>query len=118
MTSVAFKWVTAALSVMVLAGSAMMLQPAYAQYGGGGYGGGFGGGGGYDRRRDDDDDGYGRAPPRARGSFYRTCRNVDQDGPVLTAMCRTTDGDYVPARINLRRCGGAPIANVDGQLRC
>ncbi|MBM0203753.1 CVNH domain-containing protein [Micromonospora sp. STR1s_5] len=98
--------------------SSVLLQPAQAQYGGYG-GGGYGGGGGYDRRRgEDDDDGYRRGPPRARGSFQASCRGVEQDGATLRAMCRTTSGDYVPARIDLRRCGGAPIANVDGRLRC
>jgi hypothetical protein len=91
----------------------VLSAPSSAQYGG--YGEGRRGGGDrYDEGRRGD--GYGGG--RARGSFAATCRDIDQRGPFLTAMCRTRRGGYEPARINMERCGGRPIANQDGRLTC
>jgi hypothetical protein len=78
-------------------------SPSFAQYGGPGYGG-------------RGDGGYGGA--RARGSFYGSCRRIEQDGPMLHAMCKDRRGDFRPSQINLRRCGGKPISNQNGRLAC
>ena len=105
--------------------------PTYAQYsgygsgegrrgGGDSYGEGRrGGGDGYgERRRDGDFDGRRGGGGQARGSFASTCRDIDQRGSTLNAMCRTTRGNYEPAQINVERCGGRPIANQNGRRAC
>ena len=97
------------LSAVVLCATFALSTSAFAQYGG--YGG-SGGRGGYER----EDRGGGGGRPR--GSFYGSCRDIDQDGPMLRAMCKDRRGDWRPAQINLRRCGGAPIANQNGRLSC
>ena len=110
--------IAAALCLAALGLSA----PTSAQYGGYGYGesrrGGYDGYG--ERRRGDE--GYeerrGGGYGRARGSFWASCRDVDQDGPFLSATCRTRDGDWTPSRIDLRRCDGDPVSNQNGRLRC
>ena len=84
-------------------------SPASAQYGGG-YGEGYGGG--YRER------GYGGGGYGARGSFLRSCTQVEQRGPYLRAMCGTVYGDYAPAQIDVRRCGGRGISNQNGRLSC
>ena len=96
------------LSTAVLCAAMALSTAAAAQYGG--YGGGRGG---YER----EDRGYGGGS-RARGSFWGSCRDVDQDGPMLRAMCKDRRGDWRPAQINLRRCGGASISNQNGRLVC
>ncbi|MGA0593509.1 CVNH domain-containing protein [Enterovirga sp. CN4-39] len=104
-----------ALSALAIAGSAMLAAaPAQAQYGGGGYGGG-GYGGGYDRPRRDDFDGP-RRGGFARGSFAQSCRDIQQDGPYLSATCRMRGGGWRPSRIDTRSCRS--IGNNNGRLAC
>ena len=90
-------------SRVLLVGAGLLVSAATAQaqygYGGGGYGGG-GYGGGY-----------------ARGSFRRTCTDIQEDGPFVRAACRTRDGDYRPTEGDMRRCGGR-FGNRNGRLVC
>lgn len=79
---------------------------------------------GYDRprRRDDDDfdrprrrgDDFGGAP--ARGSFSRSCFDIEQNGPYLSATCRRIGGGSTRSRIDLRSCRN--VGNSDGRLIC
>ena len=64
------------------------------------------------RRRGDDF----RAAPRARGAFSRTCFDMEQTGPYLSATCRKIGGGYRRSRINLRRCRS--VGNKNGRLVC
>ena len=95
------------LAAAVLCAATLLSTPSLGQYGG------YGDGRGYER----EDRSYG-GPGRTRGSFAASCRDIDQDGPFLSAMCRTRDGDWAPSRIDLRRCDGAPVSNQNGRLRC
>ena len=113
----------------IIAGVTAMLllaaAPAFAQYGGGGggYGGGGGGyggpppGGGYDRPPAP---GYGGGGGGgARGSFRRTCQNIREDGPYVSADCPTVRGDFRQSSIDLRNCGGRDrLGNNNGRLFC
>jgi hypothetical protein len=51
------------------------------------------------------------------GSYQLTCRDIQVQGDVLRALCRTRDGRWTwSAFADVDRC--SDIANIDGQLRC
>jgi hypothetical protein len=50
------------------------------------------------------------------GSYVNTCNNIRQNGNMLYAQCRATNGQYIGTQIGLP-CRG-DIANVNGQLFC
>lgn len=111
-------------SIVAAAAAAAMLlavaAPASAQYGyGGGGGGGYGGpppGGGYDRPPPPGHGGGGGGG--ARGSFRRTCQNIREDGPIVSADCPTVRGDYRQTSIDIRSCGRGRLGNNNGRLFC
>jgi hypothetical protein len=116
-----------ALGALALGGTALLTQPVQAQWGG------------YERPRQDyyeerqerrsyrgeserrgyrggDDDGARRGGGMARGSFARTCRDIEQNGPYLSATCRGRGGGWYASQIDTRAC--RTIANVNGRLAC
>ena len=135
----------AAGALAILVGTSLAAAPAYAQYGYGGYGRSAPDddddydrprrrGGeyierreyreGYDRSRRRDDDDFDRprrrgddvsAPP-ARGGFSRSCFDIEQNGPYLSATCRRIGGGSSRSRIDVRSCRS--IGNNDGRLVC
>jgi hypothetical protein len=119
-----------ALGALALGGTALVTQPVHAQWGGyerprqdyyeerqerRGYRGE------YERRgyRGGDEDGYrrgGGGGGGVRGSFVRTCRDIEQNGSYVTATCRGRGGGWRPTQIDARACRS--IANVNGRLAC
>ncbi|MBW4496696.1 MAG: CVNH domain-containing protein [Oscillatoria princeps RMCB-10] len=49
--------------------------------------------------------------PSQEASFHLSSENISVDGDVLSAECRTRDGDWVPSEITLNG-----IENIDGVL--
>ncbi|WP_262268672.1 MULTISPECIES: CVNH domain-containing protein [Microvirga] len=58
------------------------------------------------------------ASAQAGGSFYRTCTDIRQRGPFLTALCQDRFGRLVESQLNLRACPGGRAANANGRLVC
>ncbi len=58
------------------------------------------------------------ASAQVRGSFARTCTQIEQRGPFLRAFCADVRGRLVPSRIDLRACPSGRVSNVNGQLAC
>jgi hypothetical protein len=58
------------------------------------------------------------ASAQVRGSFYRTCTDIQQLGPFLRALCEDHYGRLVESRLNLRACPSASVANSNGRLVC
>ena len=52
------------------------------------------------------------------GSFRGSCRDIDRNGPMLTAMCKDGRGEWRQTSIDMRDCGRTPIANTNGRLTC
>lgn len=68
-----------------------------------------------DDDQQDDRDHHDQAP---RGSYQRTCRNIETDGRSLTAECQDGRGRWRYTEFDeYRRCR-ADIANVNGMLQC
>ena len=59
------------------------------------------------------------APASAQvgGSYRATCRDVEQRGPYLSALCRDVRGNYVQTQLDTRGCGGG-VSNSNGRLTC
>jgi len=57
------------------------------------------------------------ADAQARGSYARSCRGIDQRGPMLIADCRDTRGRWRETRLDTRGCVG-DIRNNNGRLEC
>ncbi|HLG86967.1 MAG TPA: CVNH domain-containing protein [Alphaproteobacteria bacterium] len=61
-------------------------------------------------------------PARAQGfpdgSYVETCRNMEMHGDTLVADCLRRDGQWARSGLDLDRCRGGDIANLDGQLAC
>jgi len=53
-----------------------------------------------------------------RGTWQRTCRNVDMRGPIVTAQCQGVGGRWYDTRFDTRSCRSDRLANRDGRLRC
>jgi hypothetical protein len=53
-----------------------------------------------------------------RGTYEKSCRNVQVDGPYLTAICARVDGSWRWTRIFAPRCDGLEISNQNGRLTC
>lgn len=62
----------------------------------------------------------GQMPARAYampgGTWQSTCRNATVQGPILTAQCENSSGNWVQASFDLRRAPGAPLVNENGAL--
>lgn len=58
------------------------------------------------------------AAAQPRGSYRASCRDIREHGPFLTAECRARNGRWVRSRLDLRDCGRAGIANINGRLTC
>jgi hypothetical protein len=58
------------------------------------------------------------ASAQVRGSFYRTCTDIQQRGPFLSALCEDRRGRLVESQLNLRACPTGSIANANGRLVC
>jgi hypothetical protein len=56
--------------------------------------------------------------PAPSGSYLQSCQNIRVRGNMLRADCQQTNGQYVPTRLSLNRCGGGDIANDNGRLTC
>ncbi len=59
-----------------------------------------------------------QAQDYAPGYWRDTCRNVDRDGSVINAECRTVDGGWRHTALDLRTCRGSTVSNSDGMLVC
>lgn len=61
------------------------------------------------------------AQPVPSGSYRATCKdiNVDRgrDGPVLSAVCESRNGNARESRVRLRDCRGE-VYNDNGRLKC
>lgn len=60
----------------------------------------------------------GEGSAQVRGSFYRTCTDIQQRGPFLTALCEDRRGRLVESQLNLRACPSGRVANANGRLIC
>jgi hypothetical protein len=58
------------------------------------------------------------ASAQVRGSFYRTCTDIQQRGPFLSALCQDQRGRLVETQLNLRACPSGTVANANGRLVC
>jgi hypothetical protein len=58
----------------------------------------------------------GDADPPA-GSYRQTCREISFSRGVLSAACRTRQGQWTRSELNEKECAG-DIANDDGSLKC
>jgi hypothetical protein len=52
------------------------------------------------------------------GSYRQSCSGVSQDGSLLNAECRGTDGRTYSTTIDVARCGRNGIVNNGGRLAC
>lgn len=52
------------------------------------------------------------------GSWSQSCRNARILRDDLVAECRTVNGNWIPARVDLDECRGRAISNENGRLRC
>ncbi|MBV8689673.1 MAG: CVNH domain-containing protein [Candidatus Eremiobacteraeota bacterium] len=52
------------------------------------------------------------------GSYQQSCSNIRVRGNRLTASCTDSSGNSVRTSLNINRCNGSDIANVNGQLTC
>jgi hypothetical protein len=52
-----------------------------------------------------------------RGTYMRTCRNIQFDGQRLSAVCEDISGRGRPTDLYVDECQG-PINNSNGQLTC
>jgi len=52
-----------------------------------------------------------------RGSYVQSCQDVRFDGVMLSAICLSVAGRYVPTRLAVGNCRG-DISNTNGQLTC
>lgn len=66
---------------------------------------------GYDERYSQQGGGRG-------GSYQRSCEDIRQDGPMLSAVCGDGRGRRVESSIDTRRCGRSDIGNNRGYLQC
>ena len=57
-----------------------------------------------------------QASAQPAGAYRQSCRDVEQSGPRLRAMCRDLSGRYVPSSLDVRDC--ASVGNANGQLVC
>jgi hypothetical protein len=51
-------------------------------------------------------------------SYRESCRQIQQDGPMLTALCRDRDGGWASTSLDLRTCQGGGVSNRNGRLMC
>lgn len=53
------------------------------------------------------------------GSYQRTCNRLQFDRGILSAVCRTQNGEWRATSLNVSTCQpGADIANINGRLTC
>ena len=52
------------------------------------------------------------------GSYRETCRQIQQEGPVLSALCRDRDGAWAETSLDMRNCQGGDVSNRNGRLIC
>lgn len=52
-----------------------------------------------------------------RGSYLRTCNDVERRGPYLYGVCQDMRGRWRETQLDLRGCNG-PVANNNGRLVC
>ncbi len=60
----------------------------------------------------------GEAAAQAPGTYRRSCGNIDQDGPILSADCNAPGGRRIHSELDVSRCRGQPVANTYGRLTC
>jgi hypothetical protein len=58
------------------------------------------------------------ASAQVRGTFYRTCTDIQQRGPFVSALCEDRRGRLVESQLNLRACPSGSVGNVNGRLVC
>ncbi len=59
-----------------------------------------------------------QAQDYAPGAWRGSCRNIDRDGTVVNAECRTVDGGWRRTALDTRTCQGSTVSNSDGMLVC
>jgi hypothetical protein len=52
------------------------------------------------------------------GSYAASCHEIHMEGPYLTALCGTGNGNLRWSRIFAPRCGGTGVSNQHGHLVC
>lgn len=70
------------------------------------------------RGYDDRGDRYGQGGGGRGGSYQRSCEDVRQDGPILSAVCGDGRGHRFESSIDVNRCGRSDIGNSRGILQC
>lgn len=60
----------------------------------------------------------GEAAAQVGGSYRRSCGNIDQDGPTLSADCDAPGGRRIHSELDVSRCRGQAVANTFGRLTC
>ena len=70
------------------------------------------------RRYDDRQDRYGQQGGGRGGSYQRSCSDIRQEGPVLSAVCGDGRGRRFESSIDVNRCGRSDIGNNGGVLQC
>jgi hypothetical protein len=58
------------------------------------------------------------ASAQVRGNFYRSCTDIQQRGPFLSALCEDRRGRVVESQLNLRACPTGRVSNANGRLVC
>ena len=53
-----------------------------------------------------------------RYGLRRTCPEVYENGPFISAVCYNAFGGLNRSRIDARRCGYGGVGNVNGRLAC
>ena len=55
---------------------------------------------------------------RESSLYYKRCRDAFLDARTLHAECRTFNGRWTDARLNINACPWGPVANDNGRLVC
>ena len=59
-------------------------------------------------------------PAAANDSYRKTCWNIVQNGNILSASCRGTEGFSYHSSVDVNLCArlGEDVANINGRLHC
>ena len=53
-----------------------------------------------------------------QGSYQQSCVNLSMNGSTLSGSCTNSSGQRVYSSLDVNRCGGSGIVNVNGNLTC
>ena len=58
------------------------------------------------------------ASAEPRGSYRRSCENIQEQGPILSAECQTMRGNFRRSSLDMRECNDGRVSNINGRLTC